>query len=367
MIDLFSTLPGYDRGIVSVPQFIYVKEGLQKAVDKLTAYYHEAALNVRNEHILVKLINSLNVSLNRDFVNYLDVAADNAMNVSRVMGFTSSTVYGRVFERGYFYGDGVKEILILDDTVPEDLSEASDWKSLMPVRVLRHPFTDMSLDIPDGTYNGSNEGGLAVISINVPTLLAQYRGWHFNEKFEGQAIDTIHQFVRRYPITNMLSSHLDVALFNRMDALFRGEPVAKFRSVHPTPIIDYTERLDDVLRRYLDIMHRHREMFDQTLLHMPVVCAPTMLHAMRLPQILALRQVKWALILARLPLIRFLVKLDRETDNPMNTAYINRIRMSVRQIKNDRTITTMIGPDLYEEFRRGIAEDIVPGTDYWEA
>jgi len=368
MIDLFSELPGIDRGIIRVPQFSFVKENLVQNIDRVVDYYHKQPLNVRNEHILVRLITSLNVSFRRDFENYLDVTSDNAMHVARVMGFTSSTFFGRVFTKGYFYGDGVPEILIMDDSIPADLTEDSDWRTLQAVRVLRHPFTDFSLDLPDGTYNGSNEGGLAVIVINAPLLMAMYRGWERDEHYNAQGVPvrTVHQFVRMFVLTNMIYSHVDIALFNRINALYRGEPVAPFRTVHPISVFDQHSRMDDVLEDYLNLVRRRHETFDQLLLHMPVLCNNTMLEAMILPKVLQLRQVKWALILARLPLIRFLVKLNRDTNNPLNTAPINRIRYAVREIKNDRTIEGLISRDIHAEYKRGIAEDIVPGTAYWE-
>ncbi len=369
MIELFNAPSGYDTGAVRVPQNVQVRKLLLNNINTVVKYYQEKLLIVNNSHILVKLINSLNVSLKRDFDNYIDIATDHAISVARVMGFVHPTFMGRVFENGNFYGKGCKELYLIDDTRPTWLTEQTAWRTLRPLRVLRHPFTDLSLGIADGDYKGSDESGVVVISINIPELMAQLRGWYQEERYHemGDFYESVTHFVRKYPIVNMIYSHSDVCWFNRLDKLYRDQPVAPMKRCHPFQLVDCDERADDVLMRQLEILMTHRETFEQALLHLPGYATPTMLEAMALPHVLALRQNKWALTLARMPLIRFLVKLNREADNHRNVDSINRIQKYIRIVKNDNSIQAMVGKQIHDEFLNGIAEDIVPAMDYSEA
>lgn len=157
MYDFFEEGALRNRGAVSAPAFHYVKDGLSKAIDTTVAYYRHRATVVSNNHILVRLLKSLNVSFNREWRNYVDTANDKMDSLSRALQITSDVNLGKVFAPGDFYGIG-NEIYIADNSRIDDIETAvANWRELEPVRILRHPFTDMNCALADGNYKGSDE------------------------------------------------------------------------------------------------------------------------------------------------------------------------------------------------------------------
>lgn len=365
MYDLFNELPHANRGVLSVPQYIYTHQGLLRELGRLTRYYQERYLLVPNQHILVKLLNGLNVSMKRDIQSYTDTAGDQAMNLSRVLRMTSSLNVGVVRPNGDFYGRNNPEVLIAEDSEFNIEDATINWRDLQPVKVLRHPYNDMSFALPQGNYLGSEGKGIIIISINVPMLALQYRMWVTEERHhdgvnESGTFESVQQFVRKYPIVNMIYSHMDIALFNRLKALYRGEPVSPYTKTHPFYQIDFSDRVNDVLSRFNQLIPQQKRLFDQYLLTLPSISKENMLEAMFLPKVVPTRQVRWAMILARMPLITFLMQLNAENDNPANAYYINQIRIALREIRQDRSLESIVPLDVMKEFQLSVDEQINP-------
>jgi hypothetical protein len=364
MYDLFEDAPDTNRGEIVIPQFVYAKGSYGRELAKVTAYYRDNKRNVPNSHLLVRLLLSLNVSMQRDIQNFVDVATDVGMKISSGLRMTSSLNHGFVFTPGVFYGENAMEIIVADDTPFDVYQSETTWQDWQPVRVLRHPFTDLSMALPDGRYEPSQKKGLAVISINIPMLAAQWRYWLKEEKGidkpRTEAQQTIHQFIAAYPIPNMVYSHTDICYFNRMVSMYLEEPVEGFVRTHPFNVIDATDKVDDAIAKYLVSLHNRHNTFDQILSSTPALCSDKLFDVMRLPEVAPTRQVKWALVIARLPLIRFLLKLNAFSDNEKNSWYLTKLRYDIREIRIDRVLASTLPVAVYDELERFIDEDVIP-------
>lgn len=351
MYDFFTEGAMRNRGAATAPYFLYVREGMVTEIAKVIGYYRERSLVVRNDHLLVRLLKHLNVSMNRDLRNYADTASDRLASVSRVMQITSAVNVGKVIQPGEFYGDN-PEIIIADDTEFDYEEAMKDWKNLEPIKVHRHPFTDMSVAVPAGEYKGSNEKGLIVLSVHFAKLAIQYRGWYMSERSQADgSTESMAQFVRRYPVTNLVRSHMDVALFNRLAALKKGALVAPYNRVNPVYQIDYSSRIDAALQKYIDNVLGTQRTFEEYLLNLPSFRGESMLETFALPRVVPTRQVEWALVLARLPLIFFLLSVGGDKQHPANRQYLNRIKETLWAIRNDRGIANIVPPGIFREFK----------------
>lgn len=357
--DLFDESPVVQQGKVIPPQFAYVKAGLLREIQKVYSYYHSRVTFVNNSHVLVRLIKSLPISMRRDPQNYVDVVNDLAPQVCNSLHITNSLGYGRAFTPGVFYGKSVTEILIMDETPFDPYQALANWRMLKPIRVLRHPFTDMSMPRAMGDYHGT-ERGIAVIAINVAMLAIQYRGWYREERQPDPSMPArrTHQFMSMYPITNMVGSHLDIAIFNRLVGHYLGEEVQPYHKSHPIYLIDHTEKMDDVLLKELTILRRRPLTFDQILDAVPAIASSDLRVVMRMPSVVPTRQVKWALTVARLPLIRFLVQLNYDTENPKNRYYLNRLKQQLHAMRVDRTLDQILPLDVTQDIDNMIHRDI---------
>lgn len=358
MYRLFQELPQIDKGKVILPEFIFVRGFYLRHLAIIREYYREHMRTARNEHPLVKLLLGMNVSFNRDIRNYIDTASDQLMRNSSQLRMTSSLNHGFTFSPCPFYGNGIRSILVVTDEEFDIQAAMRDWENIEPLRVLRHPFTDISMGLADGDYEQSSETGLAVIEINVAKLALQYRMWSEQAKRGLTVTRNTAQFVAMYPIVNMLNSHLDIAVFNRMVAIYKNQNVAAFRRAHPFFIPDYTSKIDAVLKRQIQLQVGLKKEFDHTMMAIPLITSDTLYEAMILPEVVPTRQIKWALIVARLPIIKFLVRLNSDTDNHRNTTYLGRIRMALREMRSDRVLYQGMPADVIKEIETSINEEI---------
>lgn len=358
MHQLFLKRPTVVRGLFQLPAFTYIRNGLSTNLVKLVSFYRENPRAVRSDHFLVRLLQSIAVSHQHEPVYYVDLVSDIADELAMSLGMTSPLYPGRVFDPGIFYGRGTSEVLV-SATVPFDAVEAAkDWEDLEPIWVLSHPKTDLNMDLPIGRSNGGN-GGMAVIAINIPMLALQYRQWRAREQLlrpDNQR--SLMQFLCLYPLANMLRSHLDIALFNRLRAHFHGRvPLESIRRP-PLHVIRYEDKVDALLSDLVTILKRKNQYFDAVLASIPLVVENNALNRLMLPKLPPTRQVLWALTLARLDTVAFLVQLEAESNMGRNQQSINKIRRGLIQLKNDRVWQQALPRELYHEVMTYIDDEI---------
>jgi hypothetical protein len=359
MYDLFDEDRQIDQGRVTLPQFMYLKGSITREVQKVVDYYQENVTSVPNEHLLVKLLLNLNVSMKREPQNYVDTVAEVGQQTCSMLRIATAANYGRVFSPGVFYGKSVTEIIIAHDTEFNVNEALVNWRELRPIQVLRHPFTDINLARPVGKY-GTEEAGIAVIAINLPMLAIQWRGWWGEERQPDPSVPArrTHHFVSMYPLTNMLYSHVDMAIFNRMLNLYMLDDVAPFKRVHPFYVYDYTDRLDEYLDKEIELLRNKPMTFDHTVSAIPAIFSPDLRRVVKLPDVVPTRQIVWALLIARIPLIRFLVQLNAFTENKRNQGYLNRIKRDLQRMRNDHTLEASMPHDLVRDIDDAIHRDI---------
>lgn len=333
MYQLFRTGPLPHRGEASLPDFRRIRAGLQQNIARVKEFRRQNphGLNGR-PHVLVKLLQNLNVPITLDPVIYNDKVMDIALNVATALKMTTAVGYGQGFSPGVFYGPNVTEVIWanIDDWDMTDL--AKRWKELEPVRVLYHPKSDLACDVPDGTLS-SQEAGMAVISVNVPMLATQYRMWREEERRLGREVPrSVQQFLMELPLPNMLNSHADVALLNRLIGLHFGTPFQRVRGRHSFHLTDWTAEVDQNLRKVLLYWRGQNFTFDQMVAQMPTITDRPMHEVLALPELPNLRQTQWAVVIARLAITVFLVRFSVDNQNQANQNYLNYLRRYFAQM-----------------------------------
>ena len=235
-----------EYGVLRSPNWPYVRDGLKRNLSTVIRYYRRNPTAVKAQHFLVRLLQSITVphSLTADrYYANVDAAS---LNISMSLKMTSAIFKGEV-HRGVFYGGDNPEILIASDESFDPIKAERNWHNLCPVTVLQHFRSDLGLNLLDGT-DTSAESGTAVVKINITMLAMQYRCFRLEQTALAEGTDytplTVQQFVRMYVIPNMLFSHLDVAVFNRMVKLKKGLPLGKSEKTHPFFLADMDTRAD---------------------------------------------------------------------------------------------------------------------------
>lgn len=309
MFDLFNIVRDGHASLSSPGSWLSAKRTLQQNLDKIVTYYQTYPQYIDSSHILVRIIYAMNMQRSVDVDRYWMYCKQRAPGVAQSLKLSSSYSKGNMWD-GVFYGKGSKEFLLSVDEWFDVYNSDINWKQLQSVKVLCHGKSDLTGMIPDGRTS-SVENGLTVLSINIPMLMVQYYHWNKEQdlkRADGFAGETVMQFIYKYALTNMLYTHQDYALFNRMRKLSRGEPVGVSLLRHSFFTASVHGEVDRALL-IADTYIRSQQQMDlySKLLNVPVLCANNFCEVADLPDIPPTLQVYWLLIITRIPVLAYVI------------------------------------------------------------
>lgn len=333
MYGLFNQTGRQYGGLISDFPLNNIEKQTVRDIDHVLDYYHSGTFFVRNDHLLVKLINTIGTPLSYPIDQYYETTLARALFCANTLQLTSSINYGRWF-RGIFY-PGCEELIIAytDETIPSE--QIKGWRDLQPVRVLESPVSNMSYLVPDGRIVQS-ERGLVVIGVDLGQLMIQYRGFMENEalkKLEGRddLLTTTH-FVGKYVLPNMIKSQTDIALFNRLYGLEMGAPMGKATSKHPFYVTDYTQQTDKLLDIYRQRLSHAKREYLNYLVQIPKIFND---YPYNMPDIATTRQVWWVMFLAKKRMMEFLIQIGGREGIDFNRMWINKLKIDIKAFNSD--------------------------------
>lgn len=337
MHTLFNLVPRALQGIQTPALWPYVREGLRANVGQVIRYYRGNPQAVKGDHLLVKIIQGIDMPLAMDYERYYANVDAVSLDLSMVLKLTSSLYKGQMWD-GVFYGPGSDEIIIAH-TDSFDLDKArKDWQNVTAVRVLRHAKSDIYLNLPDGRRN-TTESGVSVIAINVPLLMCQYYAFRQSYWLEDSVkLDpqSTMMFIHMYVLPNMLLSHLDQALLNRIHNLANKIPMGQTLRRHPFALIDYSQKLDQAYMQILQNLQNQEKNLVGILQSVPAIGWENMEQVSQLPDMAPTRQVMWALAVSRLPMLDFALSMTHDSPMTKNQAEINTINRTFLRWKQSR-------------------------------
>ena len=353
MHNFFNLVSSGSSGIQRFQDWQYCRDGLKKNLGNVIRFYRQNPMAVKSDHLLVSLLQSITIPQSQNLERYYDNVDSLSLNLSMAFKLTSAIYKGRLFN-GIFYGSGNDEILIANNDGFDIVEANRNWKNVCAVKVLRHSLSDLGLNIPDGNNTGS-ETGIAVISINIPMLAVQYRAFRNNEiLIAEQTMDSqrsIMQFIHMFVLPNMLFSHLDQAIFNRINNLQKGAPLGESKKSHSFYLPDYSKKMNQTQEFILDYFNNTSKDFTSVLKTVPAVTKNDMEEVMLMEDIAPTRQVAWALTVSRLPALSFLFKVSIAG---RNQSTVNQVLKSVMAYKSENTMRTMLPHDIYMDVQDDI-------------
>ena len=344
----------------------YAKLGLQRNLQKVQSYYKDANFSVKSNHPLVRLLNTLGVNMEHDLERYYDIVNAKTFRYSLQLKFTSP-VYSGALQDGIFYGPRVKEIIILDDSFKNPYTIQADWKNYQSVKVLDHPRSDLDLLPLNGKDTGT-EDGTATIVINVSALAVQFREFILEQKInydQGASPETVAMFVHRYVLPNMLPTHLDCAIFNRLVNRLIGKPQGSATKDHPFYLLDYSKYIDQVWAVLCAKISNTSYDFWTILRSVPLVTSPNAQQFMKLPDLAPTRQIKWAEFITRLKCIEFLIHGSTDDGRKASRKDLNYLTNAIIKYNSDGSLRHLLPGDIYYDLLR-IQKDILQaaGSNY---
>jgi hypothetical protein len=344
MQQLFNSQSTIAHSILRYAEWNYIRAGLKRNLETVKQYYNTRIMAVKSNHLLCRIINTADVSHNLEIERYYDILDTKANAVSNVFLITSPVNKGKLFD-GVFYGQGTTEIIISSQESFNPEVVFKDWKNAKPVTVLLHPRSDLNLLLPNGKAT-SNESGLAVISINIPMLLVQFRGFTTDQLYLNSetsiGLQGVAHFVHRYVLPGLLESHLDIALFNRISNLILGAPMGSSTMQHPFVMPDYTGEVSRIQNRIVcDLQNRSME-YKGMLEMIPAVSTQSMIEGTAMPYIPSTRQITWVETISRLDYLLALIKLGGSESIKLNRSLINAIVFDCRLLFQSNSLNNVL-------------------------
>jgi hypothetical protein len=362
MYSLIDVDPKKEYGVVKLPEWKTVQDGLKRNLVAMLSHYRHASYSVAPDHLLVQLLQSINIPLSLNSDRYYSNVSISALQTANAFQLTTPFGAGKLF-RGVFFSKSVQEVIIgFDESFNIDKVEAQ-WQDATPVRVLRHPFTNLNLQVPNGRYM-SREVGLAVVAVNVSLLAVQYRAFRYAEQRKQNANPdytqrNVQQFVHMYVLPNMLESYLDYALFNRIDALDRDAPVDNTPTREALHTPSHHPQVDVVYKRLLGMLDKVHYPVPALLAAIPSASHKDMRSVMFVPDVVPTRQILWSVILARLPMLLFLIRLAKKIERVQDQTGLADIAVTLKRLKSQRVLDSALPKELYQSAMDMIDEILI--------
>lgn len=328
---------GHGRSF-AIPNLPTSRAVLLREIQRVMSFYHKQPTLVPVDHILVRVINLLTISMKRSDYSVVDACMERTGQVAKVLGLVHPLNANSVVDAGQFYNNHVNEIIIAHDSDEPDYEVVkSSWYTMSAVKILTHPFADINMHLCNGRYPSTGTGGYAVFVIDTPLLMLQYKYWQKRSINAGQvnSISPRH-FVSQMVIPNLLIEHLDVCFINRAMRTYRKQATPFMTKVHPIQLANYQPKVDELIDHQVKALNDHPVDIRNTYTLFPAVLKASWLSSIQIPDIVPNMHTRWALELAALPYIDFLVEVVSDRNPQMVRQVSGEIRRDLRRMENNK-------------------------------
>jgi len=347
MLDIFTYPSTVDVGGETYPEFNYIRKVYVNEVNNVVDYYRNKPYAVKNNHLLAVLLNNCTIPLEYPPDQFVSVATVRAPAIAKHLGLTSGSSKGKVHD-GVFYGEGCAEVIFSTEEFFSPDSAAADWRNITAVEVIDHPRSDLGMTLPNGKKTGT-ETGTAVIAINIPLLMLQYRCFalHQQDKFKelGTSLGVSH-FIHMYVLPNMVPRQTELAFVNRCINYLNGAPMGVSLVRHSFVLLDNSHSVDKLIKKFTNISQNKKEKYSTVVKNMPSILYESIENAMLLPDIPVMRQSNWVRLFSRLKYISYLIKLGGNKDVVNNLSELNALRREIKYFQTDRMYQTILPADI---------------------
>lgn len=360
MYDIFTSRAKRFTGAVTFPELPYLRRCFDALVDDVRHYYYRHPKRVDSDNLFGRILLHLPRRWDLDDRRYRRYIEDTAPGVTRAMGLTSTTYRGRVHEGGITLGPKSHEA-VLSVMEPIDVRGLEKhWMYAAPLTYLYHSRLDLQLPIMNNTTPGKATG---VCTLDVPLLALQYRHWllHQHRKHQGDQKESVFRFIGSIVLPNAVTSFVDIAFFNRLARIGRDIGNPKFPAPHPFYVTDYSRRVDTLCEKIIETQARRSGDLEQVVDTTPLLYNERLWDIMRLPKDPVTRQNEWALQLARLPYVRYLVDTAVQAHQG-DRAFLSEIYHSLREARMDNTFARVASNNQVKDYHQQI-DDLMATLD----
>jgi hypothetical protein len=338
VFELFRRPEGASFPKYEPPGWPYVKGLILANLIKVKRFYRLNPTAVPSNHILVRLLQSSAIPQHMDLNRYYDNVQGLSLNLSAALFFTSSAHEGKLTHGNFYNGP---EILLADFSDFDYVSEDKNWQDTQAVQVEYHPYTDLNLILPEKIRYPETKG-VSVIRINIAKLLVQYRAFRLQEEqiaeITGLEQRSIYHFIRMYVLPNMLDTHLDYAVINRLNCLMDGIEIEPTKWKHSFYLNDVSAKVDQCLQYEVDFYGKVSRDLRTLVNTIKLFGKDYLIDLVEIPDMALTYQVTWALVLMRLPTVDLITRICPTTANSTNRAFTNSLFKMVTVLRTNKSL-----------------------------
>lgn len=349
MYDLFKGSPSHKTSGYVFPELLYVRRTYVRLIDDVKSYYRRYPKYVDPKNILGNILLHIPLKPELDDTAYAGYVEDTSDSLIKAFGLVASNSRGGSFRKGMTLGKNTSEVIIAHSESFDVNNLRQSWRELTPFHYLYHSRTDLNLPIMNNQTPGK---GYGVAALNLPMLAVQYRYWlRFNLDKDTPQKEAVHRFIGSYVLPNAINSFLDIAFFNRLARGAQGIGSPTYPTPHPFYLTDMTPRVERLITTVNAASVQRVKDIEQLAWATPVLSGENLYQTAYIPKDPVTRQNEWAIVLARLPYIRYLVGQAVAAGRTDRSA-LNKVRVALLEAKWDRTISTIGDPwltDIYKQ------------------
>ena len=356
MLSIFTTNDQPISSVIHPPKFALVERTYRQSIDKVCDYYRKRNFVTQSNHPLAQALTLGCPPIHYELDRFIELAFFRGPLVSRHLKFSSSLIYGKMFF-GTFFGDGNIEYIISDDHRFDVAAAVANWEEIRALRVIEHPFTDLSLNNNNGLKSVSGKG-VCILTVNLPLLFLQFRC--YVQQIESTNVERsilTNRFIQQYVIPNMLYSYTDLSIINRLFRKHYNEPLD---TVLRRPVFNFIRNeplLDDVLDEIYHKLKDNGLTYPTALSNIPSIRADSAKQALMLPDIAETRQVWWLIMRSRLRIIKGLIDIGGAEGLAKNTNYIAELKTLIKRLESQRIFGALLPYFDYDRMRT-VIDDI---------
>lgn len=352
MYEMFKVNTKHSGVKYSVPKLVTLRPLITREMIKVVSYYRKLEAEVPRTHLIVKLIENLNVSTKRDEYSIAQAVSENSRHVCQMLGLVHP--YNPKPQRftGVFYNNSTTEMIVAQDfsKVPYHWLK-SNWLTVNTIHIATHPFTDVDYGLCNGNYQ-SGKSGLAVFYIDLPSLMIQYKYWCKDRLANNKPNLKPGVFVAQIVIPNMLRNHMELCLLNRTIDLYHGKLAPRMRIQHPVQISDCTDLIDECCKRMVENWDTGEPLAPHDFYSAnPGFLFNSLTDNLVIPDIPPTMNTRWVMEISVVKYIDFMVDLLHKKDKTKLSSVSGKFRRDILTIETGKETQQYLGIGGRDYFR----------------
>lgn len=329
-------------------KFDWIKRRYLFDINKVVEYYQNRPRVVENRNIFSRLIYLLSPNIDLDLIDYFKYVDRSGEYLARTFGLVSNISKGKVF-KNLFYLDNEYVVVNYSNNYINLLNVPHTWRLLRPLRMIYSTSTDFDYYQFDKSKS-RREITTTCVELDINMMLLQYKYWARERLRLGYSTNpNVYVCEMLYP--NFMLTSIDIILFNRFIKLFYNEPIEEFTLKHPFHLLDYTKGIDNIYSTIISDYDRANVPIVQLLRTIPTIVNNDMIDTLYINRPVYNRQSEWALWVARIRYINFIIDILGERGRNRNKQELNTLPALIRMLENRSTdIYSQLPDDLHSEF-----------------